>query len=244
VSGFLTPVLLEFSSTYVSVPRHSRQWIRGPLFAPADTLMEANYSILAGHWLFLGGRKYAYRDRCFLRRSSRLSTGLLDDSSRLKPKGCTGFVSSSGQAVVEFTLVFLLLLVIAWIPADFGLAFYTGQLAQNASREAARIAAADPNLATATGNCSMPCLSAPGGTALKAAADRMSRALLPGALISVTLDPPTGTNCNRLVEVSVSGQYNYFFYPLLRTMGNTIPDTLNIVRSTSMRWEHQPGCQV
>jgi TadE-like protein len=150
---------------------------------------------------------------------------------------------SSGQAVVEFTLVFLLFLVIAWIPADFGLAFFTGQLAQNASREAARIAAADPNLATATGSCNMPCSSAPEGTALKAAADRMSRGLLPGALISVTLEPANGANCNRLVEVSVSGEYNYFFYQLLRTMGHTIPDTLNIVRATSMRWEHQPGCQ-
>ena len=155
----------------------------------------------------------------------------------------TGFTHCSGQAVVEFTLVFLLFLVIAWIPTDFGLAFFTGQLAQNASREAARIAAADPNLATATGSCNMPCSSAPAGTALKAAADRMSRALLPGALIAVTLEPAAGGNCNRLVEVSVSGEYNYFFYQLLGAMGQTIPDTLNIVRSTSMRWEHQPGCQ-
>ena len=153
----------------------------------------------------------------------------------------TGFTHCSGQAVVEFTLVFLLFLVIAWIPADFGLAFFTAQLAQNASREAARIAAADPNLAN--GSCNMPCSSAPGGTALKAAADRMSSALLPGALISVTLEPPAAANCNRLVEVSVSGEYNYFFYQLLRAMGNTIPDTLNIIRSTSMRWEHQSGCQ-
>jgi Flp pilus assembly protein TadG len=156
------------------------------------------------------------------------------------PVNSTGFTHSSGQAVVEFTLVFLLFLVIAWIPADFGLAFYTGQLAQNASREAARIAAADPNLAD--GTCNMPCSSAPTGTALKAAADRMSRALLPGALISVTLEPANGTNCNRLVEVSVSGEYNHFFYQLLRMMGNTIPNTLNIVRSTSMRWEHQTSC--
>jgi TadE-like protein len=159
------------------------------------------------------------------------------------PVNSTGFSHSSGQAVVEFTLVFLLFLVIAWIPADFGLAFYTGQLAQNASREAARIAAADPNLATATGSCNMPCSSAPGGTALKAAADRMSRVLLPGALISVNLEPANGTNCNRLVEVSVSGEYKYFFYQLLEAMGHTIPDGLNIVRSTSMRWEHQSGCQ-
>src|SRR6266511_6417393 len=50
--------------------------------------------------------------------------------------------TAKGQALVEFTLVFILLLVVAWIPADFGLAFYTGQLALNASREGARIASA------------------------------------------------------------------------------------------------------
>jgi len=160
------------------------------------------------------------------------------------PVNATSFIHSSGQAVVEFTLVFLLFLVIAWIPTDFGLAFYTGQLAQNASREAARIAAADPNLAN--GSCNMPCSSAPGGTALKAAADRMSPALLPGALISVTLEPVNGTNCNRLAEVSISGNYNFFFYRLLQGIGvssSAISDPVNIQRSTKMRWEHQPGCQ-
>jgi TadE-like protein len=160
------------------------------------------------------------------------------------PVNSTGFTYSSGQAVVEFTLVFLLFLVIAWIPADFGLAFYTGQLAQNASREAARIAAADPNLAN--GSCTMPCSSAPGGTALKAAVDRMSPALLPGALISLTLEPANGTNCNRLAEVSISGNYNFFFYRLLQGVGvpsSSISDSTNIQRSTKMRWEHQPGCQ-
>ena len=40
----------------------------------------------------------------------------------------------SGQALVEFTFTFLILLIVAWIPADFGLAFYSGQLAQNAAR--------------------------------------------------------------------------------------------------------------
>jgi hypothetical protein len=35
-----------------------------------------------------------------------------------------------GQSLVEFTLGFMLFLVIAWIPADFGLAFFSGQLAQ------------------------------------------------------------------------------------------------------------------
>lgn len=156
----------------------------------------------------------------------------------------TRFRLSSGQAVVEFTLAFLLFLVIVWIPADFGLAFYTGQLAQNSSREAARIAAADPNLVS--GSCNMPCSSAPAGSALKAAADRMSRALLPGAAIAVTLQPASGTNCNRLAEVSISGNYKFFFYRLLQSVGvapSSINDPVNIQRTTKMRWEHQPGCQ-
>ncbi len=71
-------------------------------------------------------------------------------SLRLSRNTLTSLTRSSGQAVVEFTLVFLLFLIIAWVPADFGLAFYTGQLAQNASREGARIAAADPTLANGT----------------------------------------------------------------------------------------------
>src|SRR5512140_2538977 len=51
---------------------------------------------------------------------------------------------NKGQALVEFTLCFLMILVIAWIPADFGLAFYTSQLVGNAAREGARIGAATP----------------------------------------------------------------------------------------------------
>src|SRR4029450_11267463 len=104
----------------------------------------------------------------------------------------TSLSRSTGQAVVEFTLVFLLFLVIAWIPADFGLAFYTGQLAQNASREGARIAAADPTLGsgtlpgvTYTATCTMPSCS---GNILSETAARISSALLPGATINATLD--------------------------------------------------------
>jgi Flp pilus assembly protein TadG len=162
----------------------------------------------------------------------------------------TGLTHSAGQAVVEFTLVFLLFLIIAWIPADFGLAFYTSQLAQNASREGARIAAADPTLADGTipgtiltSSCTLPSCS---GKILSETAGRISSALLSAATVNVTLDadsvPPATPKCDRNVTVTVSGTYHYFFYQLLRAMGNTIPDTSNIVRSTSMRWEHQFGC--
>jgi len=83
---------------------------------------------------------------------------------------------SKGQALVEFILVFVLLLVLAYVPADFGLAVYTGQLALNASREGARIAAVELRSSAQTGSCTMPCSSAPAGSILGETAKRISRA--------------------------------------------------------------------
>jgi Flp pilus assembly protein TadG len=147
---------------------------------------------------------------------------------------------SSGQALVEFTLTFMLLLVVAWVPADFGLAFYTGQLAQNAAREGARIAAADSTLVSGSASCVVPSCT---GNIFQETAARISAALLPAATITVNLDPDTGANCNRMVTVTVSGTYNFFFYQLLRWFGasgnlNNTP----ISRQTRMRWEGQSGC--
>ena len=162
---------------------------------------------------------------------------------RSKMRHCAagvGLIDSSGQAAVELTLTFLLLLVVAWIPADFGLAFYTSQLAHNAAREGARIAAADSSLSTGTISCTMPSCT---GNILQDTANRISSALLPAATISVSLDPDTGVNCNRMVTVSVTGTYTFFFYRLLSWFGasgnfNTAP----INRQTRMRWEAQAGC--
>jgi hypothetical protein len=147
--------------------------------------------------------------------------------------------NTNGQAVVEFTLVFVLLLVIAWIPADFGLAFFSSQLAANASREGARIGAADPSYSAQVGNCTLPaCFSLADGTILKETANRLSSALLPGAII--TVDPLSGPSCNQSVQVRVEGTYNFFFYQLLHLMGITTDlNTQSITRETSMRWEHQ-----
>jgi Flp pilus assembly protein TadG len=171
------------------------------------------------------------------------------------PKRCDCFSSlvtclnSKGQALVEFTFVFILLLVVAWIPADFGLAFYTGEQAQNASREGARIAAADTTLITQLGgagsiSCTMPCSSA--ANVLQVTAARISSALLPGATVTLTYPSNvivTGSCNNQMLTVQVQGTYNFFFYQLLRLLnisGNL--DTANITRVTTMRWEHQTPC--
>ncbi len=49
---------------------------------------------------------------------------------------------SKGQSIVEFTLLTPLMLAALYIPADFGIAFFTAHLVQNATREAARIGTA------------------------------------------------------------------------------------------------------
>jgi len=150
---------------------------------------------------------------------------------------------NKGQALVEFTLCFLLLLVISWIPADFGLAFVSAQLAQNAAREGARIGAATPpgtppvtwTAANTTDIETETCerithafFTDPGGAGTLCSS---------GARVVVTA--PAGGGCNQFVTVTVRGQYNYFFYKLLRMMGSTAPDARTITSQSSMRWEHQ-----
>jgi len=165
-------------------------------------------------------------------------------SRRVALKSVLRLSRETGQALVEFTLVFLLLLVIAWIPADFGLAFYTGQLALNASREGARIAAAIPSPFNATATTD----------ATTATCTRLSSALLldPGSGLGTSCSPysqarvnitaPTGVTCNQQLTVTVTGDYNYWFYGFLRFFGAPVPQTVRITRSTQVRWEHQDTC--
>jgi Flp pilus assembly protein TadG len=146
-------------------------------------------------------------------------------------------INQKGQTTVEFTLIFILALVVAWIPVDFGLAFYTAHLAQNAARDGARIAAADPNV-TAAGPCALSaCYSLASTHPVYRAATRVNRALMPDTQVQLTL---TGSGCNQQVNMTVSGTYNFFFYRMLGWFGVTIPSGgKSISRTTSMRWEHQ-----
>lgn len=155
------------------------------------------------------------------------------------------YSNRKGQAAVEFTLTFVLLLIIAWIPADFGLAFFTGQQAQNAAREGARIASADPTLVAQMGgatsmSCTAPCFGS--GSVLQAAAGRLSNVLIKNAQITLTYDPSV-SGCQKMLTVQVTGTYNYFFYQLLRLVGVTgVKNSENIKRGTTMRYEHQQPC--
>jgi Flp pilus assembly protein TadG len=153
------------------------------------------------------------------------------------PSPLARLTRSSGQALVEFTLTFLILLVVAWIPADFGLAFYSGQIAQNAAREGARIAAADSTLVSGTTNRDAFLFR----KHLWETAARLSLPATSAATITLDLEPDIRTNCSRMVTVTVSGTCSFFLPAPARGWGSANLDDTPIVRQTRMRWEGPGG---
>jgi len=128
---------------------------------------------------------------------------------------------------VEIGLVTPFLLIALYIPADFGIAYYTAHLTQNAVREAARVGVStkdpfDSAAATAVAN------------------EAMTR--IPGRLNSVTVTVTFfgGGNCMQNVSVTAQGSYSYFFYQILRLLGATVPNTVSITRTSRMRYDFQP----
>ncbi len=145
-----------------------------------------------------------------------------------------------GQALVEFTLIFILLVAVSWIPAEFGLAFYSGQMALNASREGARLAAASRTLAVADTDeiATQTC-------------KRLSSAILidgsptcaPYSNANVQVTPiQESTGC--MITVTVRGDYNFRFYQLLQLLpgSSTVPPYVRITRETKMLSEWVTSC--
>jgi len=138
-----------------------------------------------------------------------------------------------GQALVEIALITPLLLIALYIPADFGIAFYMGNLTQNAAREGARIGSGlsksgtPPNLIFD---------STQAKTVKEAVFDR-----LPGVLTNknVTVKFYNGTACMEFIEVTAQGDYNFFLYQLMGLLGATAPDSMTISRTTQIRYDYQ-----
>lgn len=132
-----------------------------------------------------------------------------------------------GQSLVEFGLIVPVVLVALYIPADFGIGYFTAHLSQNAVREAARIGAAktpfDQSEVASEVTTRLPL-----------------RLQNPG--ISAELWTNGSANCMQVVNVSVTGTYNFFLYQLMRLIGISSPNSLqpNLTRSAQMRYEFQP----
>jgi Flp pilus assembly protein TadG len=137
--------------------------------------------------------------------------------------------SSKGQSIVELTLLTPLILAALYIPADFGIAFFTAHLVQNATREAARIGASmNPFNQTTVEN---------------EAANRLptGRFVL-SSPVSADLDGSSTSTCMRRVRVTVTGTYSPFLYQLINLVvpGANVSTTISITRSTAMRFDSQP----
>jgi Flp pilus assembly protein TadG len=139
-----------------------------------------------------------------------------------------------GQSIVEISLITPLLLIALYIPADFGVAFFIGNLTQTAAREGARIGSGLQK----TGK--FPDLVYDSKEADTVKTEVFSR--MPSALTSksVTVTFYTGTACMEFLEVTASGNYNYFLYQLIRLFGGTAPNSVTISRTTQMHYKYQP----
>jgi Flp pilus assembly protein TadG len=147
----------------------------------------------------------------------------------LKIKLLGKMIGRKGQSIVEISLITPLLLVALYIPADFGIAMFTAHLTQNAVREAARIAVStkDPfNNAAAT---------AIANEALSRIPNRLDGATVTVDYYASTIDP-----CMQSVAVTATGDYSYFFYRLMKLFGASVPPSVQLTRTSRMRYEFQP----
>jgi len=140
-----------------------------------------------------------------------------------------------GQSLVEISLITPILLIALYIPADFGVALFMGNLTQNAAREGARIGS---GLQKTGGSAPKYYSSTEGDTVRTAVTSRMPAALTNK---SVAVKFYTGTTCMQFIEVTARGDYNFFLYQLMRLLGASVNNSVTISRTTQMRYNYQPS---
>ena len=139
-----------------------------------------------------------------------------------------------GQSIVEISLITPLLLIAMYIPVDFGISFFMGNLTQTAAREGARIGSGLQK------SGKVPDLIFSSAEANTVKTEVISR--LPAYLTNktVTVTFYTGTACMEFVEVTAQGQYKFSMYQLMKLFGGNAPDSITISRSTQMHYKYQP----
>lgn len=143
----------------------------------------------------------------------------------LRPGFLRKFLNRKGQSIVELSLITPIVLIALYVPADFGIAFLTAHLTQNAVREAARIGASKDPFDSA---------------AIQSEALSRMPAGLTSKTATATLWDSGTADCARFVEVTGEGQYNYFLYQIIRLFGFNVSNTQLITRTARMRYEFQP----
>ena len=147
-----------------------------------------------------------------------------------------------GQSIVEISLITPLLLVALYVPADFGVAFFMGNMVATAARDGARVGSGlakelqsgdeqyTTALATTVKNTTfalMPASSNP-----QIAARRVFVTFYEGTAVP--------QNCTEVIEVRAEVDYNFFLYQIINLFGANVSDTVTISRTTQMRYNYQP----
>lgn len=137
-------------------------------------------------------------------------------------------LNSRGQSIVEISLITPILLAALMVPADFGVAYFSANLMQNAVREAARIGVStkDPFDNTAA-------------AAIRSNALGRLPARLTNPSVTVNFYDGGSANCMKSVEVIARANYNYLLYQIMNMFGaNVLPSSIQ--RGSRQRYEFQP----
>jgi Flp pilus assembly protein TadG len=139
-------------------------------------------------------------------------------------------LNRKGQSIVELSLITPLLLVALYVPFDFGMAIFAGHLTQNAVRDGARIASATDSLDNSLAD----------GLADDVFANLPLSLVTPNKDVTVRHYGGGAPDCAQFVEVIARGTYTFTLYRLIGLLGITPPNSLQITRTTRMRYERQP----
>lgn len=139
-----------------------------------------------------------------------------------------------GQSIVEISLITPLLLIALYIPADFGVSFFMGNLTQTAVREGARIGSG----LQLSGTVPDLIFSSAEANIVKTEVFNRLPSYLTNKTVTVTFYG--GTACMEFIEVTAQGQYNFSLYRLMRLFGGTVPNFMTISRTTQMHYKYQP----
>ena len=142
-----------------------------------------------------------------------------------------------GQSIVEIALITPLLLAALVVPADFGVAFLAANLVNTAAREGARVGSQSGKSGGTADNRNFTTANA---AAVKAEVVAKMPTYLSNRSVTVKFYEDTPLNCLETIEVTASGQYNYYFYQILRMFGATVPNKSTISRTAQFAYRFQP----
>ena len=144
--------------------------------------------------------------------------------------------SRKGQSIVEISLITPLLLIALYVPADFGIAFFVMNIAGTAARDGARLASESAKSGGSGSNLDFRTSDA---VAIKDAVVARLPTFLTNRSVTIKFYEDTPSNCLEFVEVNVSGNYNFFFYQLLRLFGATVNNPVPLSRTAQMPYSKQ-----